>query len=305
MTLIVENGSGVHNANSYIDAAYVTAHLAARNRVGENGWTTPEATEEDAACIEGTNYIELRFRESFRGAKEFRNVATAKATLTLTAQPSADDVVVVGSVTYKFASALVAANDVLIGASVSASIDNLVDAINGNGITSGSTFHGDTVANEDATAVTFVGDALVAFSSIAGTAGNAVVATTDITGASWNSSGTLVGGADIIVPQPLSFPRRALIDYDGIPVVGIPERLKQAAAEYSVRARPATTVLAPDPTVDDVGGVLTKLREKVGPIETETVYQSGTANNSSLPAYPAADRLLREYLRTGGGVIRG
>lgn len=301
MALVVENGSGVFGANSYIAASYVTAYLAERNRAGEGGWTTPEDSEEDAACIAATDHIELRFRSLFAGTKEHRSISVARATWTATQQPAAGETVTVGAVVYTFQSTLSAAGDVLIGASISASIDNLAAAINSTPSGAGVTHHADTVENEDATALAFIDDSLVAFAKASGTAGNEVDVATDVTGASWNFA-TLIGGSDIQRAQPLSFPRRDLFDRDGIPIIGIPDRLKFATAEYAVRARAATLIT--DPTADSFGGVITSLREKVGPIETATEYLPGTAGIGRLPDYPAADRVLREYLRPSG-VIRG
>ena len=303
MALLVENGSGVFGANSYIDAAYVTAYLAERNRAGEGGWATGSpGAEESAACIAGTDYIENRFRDLFLGQKEHRSISVARATWSPTAQPGGSETVTIGATVYTFVASLSGAADVLIGSSLSASIDNLVDAINANAATAGVAFSAALSANASASAQTFIDDALVTLARTTGTPGNAVAVSTTVTGASWNAA-TLIGGSDIPRPQPLSFPRVGLYDRDGIRIYGIPERLKFASAEYAVRARAAT--LAPDPTVDALGGTVTSLREKVGPIETETAYLAGSANSGALPAYPAADRLLAEFLGRRGGVIRG
>ena len=305
MTVIVENGTGVAGANSNVSVLFVSAYLTDRNRETENGWANgAESTEEDAAVVDATDHIENRFRLIFLGQKKFRDIQLARSTLTLTAQPLDAETVTIGSVTYTFRTAIVAANDVLIGASTAASVVNLNDAVNANVDTSGTGFHEDTVVNPDAGAELHTGDTLLAFGLLTGTADNAVVTTTTVTGATWNFP-TLHGGTDIITPQPLSFPRVGLVDRDGITIEGMPLRLLHATAEYSVRARNAATVLAPDPSVDPFGGTVTRLKEKVGPIETDTEYLPGTANSGTLPAYPAADRLLRDFIRTSGAVIRG
>lgn len=303
MALVLENGSGVFGANSYVLAAFVTAYLAERNRAGEGGWSTGSpGAEEDAACIAGTDYIENRNRDSFLGMKEFRSISTARATLTFAAQPSPTETVTIGGQVYTFVSSLSGSADVLIGSSVAATLSNLVAAVMANADEAGTTFSAALVANPDATAVEFYDDTVVAYAKATGTAGNAVATTTTVTGGAWNFA-TLVGGSDVARPQPLSFPRVGLYDRDGIRVVGIPDRLKFATAEYAVRARAAA--LAPDPTVDALGGVVTSFREKVGPIETATEYLAGTAGSGALPAYPAADRLLRDYLGRRGRLIRG
>ena len=302
MTLIIENGSGVFGANSFVDPTYVTAYLTDRNRETENSWdgVTPGA-EEEAACVAAADYIETRFRQGFKGTKEFRDISLARATFTLTANPLTTETVTLGSQVYTFLATIVSPYDVLIGANAAESIANLIGAINADANFEGTAFLAGTDANPDASVNAFYDNQLVAFSKTAGTAGNTIISTTTVTGASWNFA-TLVGGGDVQIPQPLSFPRTGLYDHDGIPIIGMPQNLLYAAAEYAVRARAA--VLAPDPTADPFGGNVVGLREKVGPIETATQYQPGTANSGTLPSYPAVDRLLSDFVRRGGVVIR-
>lgn len=95
------------------------------------------------------------------------------------------------------------------------------------------------------------------------------------------------------VPQALSFPRAFLYDRDGRAVVGVPVKLQKACAEYAIRA--LTGTLFPDPTAEDSATVI---REKVGPIETETNYAVG--GQEELPEYPSTDRLLQEYVFSPG-----
>lgn len=308
MTLIVENGSGVAGANSNVSLAFVLQYLTDRNRQTENGWTGPGGVEEEAACIAGTDYIENRFRSAFLGNKEFSDISLARATLTFTANPLAAEVVVLGDETYTFVAALVAAGDVLIGATLAESVANLIGAINLDVNLSGTGFEATTAENVLARANQFYGDQIVGFANTVGTAGNSVASTTTVTGASWNFA-TLTGGTDFALAQRLSFPRSSLFDRDGNAVLGMPDPLLFATAEYAVRARlivaGVATELAPDPTIDPLGGNVTGFRTKVGPIEEATTYQPGSANSGTLPAYPAADRLLREYVRRGGVVIRG
>lgn len=60
--------------------------------------------------------------------------------------PSANDTVSIAGQVYKFVASLSSANDVLIGASASASTTNLINAING-GTGAGTTYHADTPKN--------------------------------------------------------------------------------------------------------------------------------------------------------------
>jgi hypothetical protein len=45
-------------------------------------------------------------------------------------------------------------------------------------------------------------------------------------------------------------------------------------------------------------------KEVVGPIETEVVYQDAGQTVQPFKPYPAADMLVRPFLRNAGGVIR-
>lgn len=97
--------------------------------------------------------------------------------------------------------------------------------------------------------------------------------------------------------QSLSWPRQA----EGYEEDEIPEALKKATYEYANRARVAR--LAPDPVTDTTGRAVTGNRRKVGPIETDVQYQTG-GSVSLIKAYPAADMLLSELLKSNGGVFR-
>jgi hypothetical protein len=76
---------------------------------------------------------------------------SAVGVLTLTANPTAGETVTVGSIVYRYVSALSGAFDVLIGATLAASIDNLRDAINRTSPATleGVTYGTGTLANPD------------------------------------------------------------------------------------------------------------------------------------------------------------
>lgn len=99
--------------------------------------------------------------------------------------------------------------------------------------------------------------------------------------------------------QALSFPRLC-IGSDG----AVPVAIQKAVAEYALRANTAS--LAPDPTVDASGRLAIGVRSKLGPIEDETQFASEgpLARPQLLRSYPAADMLVRPYLRVTSGVIR-
>ena len=98
--------------------------------------------------------------------------------------------------------------------------------------------------------------------------------------------------------QPLAFPRSALRDDAGRLVIGIPRDLKIACAEYAVRAH--ASPLAPDPSIDASGRAVTL--EKIGPIETR--YSEGGSIDFVIKPYPAADYMLKGYLKAIGGSYR-
>lgn len=303
MTLVLETGAGTSGANAFATVAEVTAYLTDRNRETENLWSTVIPVARDAAIVKATDHIEISFRDKFRGTREFSDISQARATLTFTAQPADTETITLGLVTYRFSTAIAIAGDVLIGDTLADSIANLVNAINTAPDTDATSFHPDTIANVQATATDFIDNTMVALSSLDGTAGNTVVSTSTATGGTWNFV-TLVGGSDIVVPQPLSFPRANLFDRDGVAVIGIPTRLKNAVAEYSVRAIATGAVLAPDPVTDERGGIIERLREKVDTLEVDTTYASNSATGSRLPKYPAADNWISDYLMATNRAVR-
>lgn len=85
--------------------------------------------------------------------------------------------------------------------------------------------------------------------------------------------------------------------------VAMPRALKQACAEYAMRALLNGKLLS-DPEVDASGVQLQTKTENVGPIQTTYVYFNSGGIQITQP-YPAADLLLRSLLNPGGRVIRG
>lgn len=107
-------------------------------------------------------------------------------------------------------------------------------------------------------------------------------------------------GEKKVASQALSFPR--ISDR----FTEMPVSLQRACCEYALRALSAK--LLPDPVIDATGQGLERIRERVGPIETETRYQyqgPGTVRTILRP-YPFADGMLKDLIRNSGGrVIRG
>jgi len=103
---------------------------------------------------------------------------------------------VVGSKTYTFNTALGAANSILIGVDASATLDNLMSAINlGPGI--GTLYGTGTTINADIAATPLPGAIARMSAIVPGTGGNSLVFTTTVVGAVISGSGTLTGGVNI------------------------------------------------------------------------------------------------------------
>lgn len=101
--------------------------------------------------------------------------------------------------------------------------------------------------------------------------------------------------------QGMEWPRLNAKRDDGTLVTGIPTEVKEAVAEYAVRA--ASSDLAPDPVYQDENALLEAKREKVGPIETE--YRFGAAGSVvTFRKYPIADKRVRELVWGGQRLLR-
>jgi hypothetical protein len=299
MTLVVETGVGVRGANGYVNTAYVTAYLTARNRQTENSWSTATSAQTDAAIVAATDYVDKRFSNRFKGLPAVTlEDSSATATVTFTGLPSDSEALTIGDETWTFVSALSGATyEVLIGATAAGTAANLEAALNGaDG--AGTTYGLATPQSRHVSA-----SAASAVLTLTATAPGASGALTVLEGSVTNVTiGTFSGGLDGGI-QPLSWPRNYAYDERGSLIEGIPDRLKMAVSEYAVRAVSAT--LLPDPTVDPYAGSVQGRTEKVGPIEETYEYVAGTAGKITFKPYPAADKILRPLLLGSGGVIRG
>lgn len=120
--------------------------------------------------------------------------ARAKSTFTLSGNPSNGETVTIGAKTYTFKTVLSTANDILIGANASLTLDYLISAImtGGTGNPDEGTKYGTgTIASTTFTAVAGAGDTMDVTAVDYGTAGMLAVSDTCANG-SW-SSGTLTG----------------------------------------------------------------------------------------------------------------
>jgi len=125
----------------------------------------------------------------------------ASGTITTTGVFSDGETITIGTQTYTMKSSLTtseAANEVLIGASAAASLDNLKSAID-KSAGGGTTYGSDTVANADVDGAANADTTQVVDAKAVGTDGNTVATTTTAANATWGAT-TLEGGAE---PAPL------------------------------------------------------------------------------------------------------
>lgn len=90
--------------------------------------------------------------------------------------------------------------------------------------------------------------------------------------------------------QSTEWPRASCYDRDRNYVNGVPKEVKNATAEYALRAM--TTVLAPDPVNPSSGTAVKAKSEKVGPLEESVEYIASAV--FTMPVYPVADRMLTQ-----------
>lgn len=112
-----------------------------------------------------------------------------------------------------------------------------------------------------------------------------------------------VGRKRIGREQTTQWPRTNAFDRDRYYVTDLPHEIKEACAEYALRA--ITTVLNPDPERDETGSLIQSKSETVGPITESVSFVSGSM--FLMPKYPAADQKLVKsgLVRRGGEVRRG
>lgn len=147
----------------------------------------------------------------------------ARGELLTTAGVANSDVVRIGSVYYRFTNGSVnagtpagtVANPWLVAhvADTRTNLENLFKAVNASGV-AGTTYSTALTANASAVAESNTAVSLFARASVIGTAGNSVVTTTTITGATW-TAGTLVNGVD-----------------DGLSIVDMPDGLSAISVTF-------------------------------------------------------------------------
>lgn len=103
--------------------------------------------------------------------------------------------------------------------------------------------------------------------------------------------------------QTTEWPRTDAWDRDRYYINDIPPEVKEACAEYALRALAAE--LNPDPERNASGVAVLSKSEAVGPISESVTFVGGAV--FQMPKYPAADqKLVRAGLvRSGGTLLRG
>jgi hypothetical protein len=127
--------------------------------------------------------------------------AAASSTLTLANNLTDGNRIVIGSTTYTLRETLAQAYDVLIGVDASATLDNLIAAIN-KAAGEGSTYGTGTVAHPTVSAAAGAGDTATITAKAPGVAGNAIATLEYGAAASWTGA-TLSGGADTVANEVL------------------------------------------------------------------------------------------------------
>lgn len=293
MTLVLETGTGIRDANSYVTAAFVTNYLTSLGRETENTWSTRTQPVQEAACIAASQYVDTRWGGVMKGSRQVKldgRVSLARITITGNPAAGATTTVTLSSTTYTLVATLDSFNDneIELGADAAETAENIVAAINADA---------DYVAKAESNSP----EVILLSSPFEGESFNDTPLSL---GTGFDTFATVTGfqGGQDVGSQPMEFPRSGLFDPSGRRVLGIPLKLKQATAEYAVRA--VSAQLYRDPSIDDSGRTVNEIMEKVGPIEERTVYEEGSALSQRIKPYPAADNLLRDFVLSGGRTIR-
>jgi hypothetical protein len=265
MTLVLETGVGVRGANAYATDAYVTNYLTQRNRQDENDWNRVSSVKRESSIISATDYIDKRFDSSFRGMPLVTfPEQLAMATITFTGQPVEGQTFLLGDETYKFVTSVTSPFDVIISALTSQTLSVIINR-----------------QSRHCTAT--ISNNIVTLHGVMGTVISGTVSNVYIT----QFLNGFPGGL-----QPLSWPRAYAYDRYGVILSRVPECIKQAVAEYAVRA-------LSEPLLKDHDSSLSLELVNIGPITEKFEY-----SNVSVSPYPAADKLLKSVLKGNGGVSR-
>lgn len=196
------------------------------------------------------------------------NVAstTSAQTLTLTGNAGDTETVTIDATIYTFRTVITAAAyDVLIGATASDSIDNLVAAINRTGA-AGVAYSEATVAHATVTAAAGAGDTMVATARSAGTAAESIVTTDTLADGTWGGA-TLSGGANWTVSAITDedFPGASAVDFlDGYMIFTEPDSGRWYISDlYAATSLDALDFATAEGSPDDLVRVFVDHREAI------------------------------------------
>lgn len=290
MPIVVEDGSGLANANSYASAAEAASY---HSTYGNSAWREPAAV----------------------------------GRIHLPTQPAAGNTVTVGVTAYQFVSGSpLASKDVRLGATSQETQANLVAAINGTG-NRGYAYHSATPVNSDATASDFSSDVCVLTTIAGGSAANATALAMTTASPATNYVEAFSGGIDSLEPalmratryldlkyaqrwygdraneeQALAWPREGVVDRDGfeLPDDAVPVKLKYAVAEAAL-----AILLGADPIADvavDASTGTTSESISVGPISISESYGGSKATETR---YRKVESWLSDLASGGSQAVRG
>lgn len=298
--MIVETGSGIRGSSSYVTVDFVTNYLASRGRQTENNWASSSTLIKESACINATDYLEKKYSSRFKGSRKYiLSSYPAEAQIVFLNNASNGNTLTLADEVYTFVSSLgTGRNQIQIGSTISNTLDNLISCLYADPAYRGSRYS----SSEESRHATIekIGSTAIKLTSLSeGTGGNSTVLSTTV----GNTTVTqFVGGVDG-GPQSLSFPRKDAFYDSGEIIQGIPEDIKKAVSEYAVRS--LVSPLLTDPSIESSGQITRKL-EKIGPIETEIAYTSGSYGSFTFSPYPAGDELVKPFLKSNSHrVIRG
>lgn len=225
----------------------------------------------------------------------------ATGVLTLTANPTDGETVVVGATTYTFKpnpGDMATPNNVLMGGTASESIDNLIAAITfdgGAGTNEGTLYGTGTVANASATATAGAGDTMNAEALTAGHAGNSIATTETLANGSWTNA-TLTGGFNrtAVVVNGTTFSYVASAPgANEFSTIGELNTLVNALASISSTSNGTVITITAD-TAGAAGNAITLAlgANTTGTLSVSGATLTGGADASTPPATPGGGRLL-------------
>lgn len=140
------------------------------------------------------------------GSYWIETLSALSGLFTMGTNPTSTQVVVIGSITYRFITVMAQANDIQLGATAALTLASLIKTLNGTGV-AGTDYYAGTVSPSATvraatqTSAQVAANAVLIYSLVNGTAGN-LTTTTTVTGATWTAA-TLTANSGTIDLQRL------------------------------------------------------------------------------------------------------